>query len=147
MKKSRIQRKTSMKRTKILGGPPIDRRRKVRSREETQRVYGGPERIEWLKAQPCVVMGCGRGPCEVAHTQNGGTGRKADACHTVSLCPAHHRELHAIGVRTWESLHRLDLAALAAHTERQWQRHQSDLTPLSRIVPGVVARLRGEREC
>ena len=132
MKRSKPLQRT----TRLRASGPI--RAKKRSAAETQRVYGSDERISWLKQQPCVVMGCGRGPCEVAHTENGGVGRKADACHTIPLCPTHHRESHVVGVQTFSRLHHLDLTALAAHTERQWQRHQSAPVPLSRIVPGVV---------
>jgi hypothetical protein len=115
MRRSPIQRHTPLPRA----SKPM--RARKRSASEFQRIYGGAERVAWQKAQPCLVIGCGRGPCEVVHTTSGGTGRKADACHTVSLCAAHHRELHAVGVRTFESLHHLSLAACAAECERAWR--------------------------
>ena len=88
---------------------------------ERQRVYGGVERILWLKARPCLV--CGRTPSDCAHIKSGGMGRKADAEFIVALCRDHHTEQHQIGVRSFERRHGVDLDAAARETEAAWQDH------------------------
>jgi hypothetical protein len=98
---------------------PITRRRRKAS--ETKRIYGGAERIAWIKAQPCVITG--RSPCEAAHVKTGGTGRKADACWTVPMIPEKHRELHSIGIATFEAKYNVDLELAAIATEQQWLAH------------------------
>jgi hypothetical protein len=40
---------------------------------------------------------------ELAHTENGGMGRKADARTLVPICAPDHRLLHTIGVKAFEA--------------------------------------------
>lgn len=90
-----------------------------RSKSEQYRIYGSPERIEWLKfSVGCLI--CGQ-PAQVAHVTSGGVGRKADYCHTVGLCPDHHHELHQHGAKTFEAHWGVDLKASAAWIEAKWQ--------------------------
>lgn len=65
-------------------------------RDEFDRVYGGKERLEWVRSQPCCVCARNDG-CENHHVRSGGTGRKADARWIVPLCAWCHRRYHNIG--------------------------------------------------
>ena len=97
-------------------------KRKKRTAAEFLRVYGGQARVDWMKAQPCIVQaGDCAGPIDVAHTKVGGMSRKADAKWTVPLCRRHHRALHSVGRETFELTYSVNLDAAAAETERQWQ--------------------------
>lgn len=98
----------------------------ARKRANWTRAYGSPERCAWIASQPCVVMGCRRGPCENCHAETGGTGRKADADQIFPACPAHHRELHTVGVVTFSRLHSLDLAQCARETALAWATAQGE---------------------
>jgi hypothetical protein len=104
---------------------------KPRTRSEFARIYGSKARVEWVKSLPCLI--CGRGPCDNAHTENGGMGRKGDAASIVPLCcmgmddphspgylRGHHGLLHQIGVATFESEYRVDLKAEAARVAAAW---------------------------
>lgn len=75
-------------------------RKKPRSKAETERVYGTKKRQDWYRAQMCLT--CLRRPVELAHTKNGGTGRKADADTIIPLCMTCHHALHSMGVQTFE---------------------------------------------
>ena len=86
-----------MKRTSTLKrSGPIARTTKLapksRTAGEFARIYGSKARVRWVKAQPCVS--CGEGPCQNAHTKNGGMGRKADYDTIVPLCFPCHDEFH-----------------------------------------------------
>lgn len=94
---------------------------RARKRTEWARVYGSTERVQFIKALPCCVSSCDRRPCENAHAKGGGMGRKADARFVLPLCTKHHRELHNIGVRTFEKRHAIDLLHCADWTEWRWQ--------------------------
>ena len=116
MKRSRIKRRTPIKRTGRIN--PINRQRRARERE---RAYGPEERREWLTSQPCVACGSA-GPIHQHHTKGGGTGRKADCQTTVALCARCHRmhhDGHDLGV-DWE--------AEARRTEAAWQDYQREET-------------------
>jgi hypothetical protein len=90
----------------------------ARRSSERARAYGSPERRAWVKALPCLV--CISIPSENAHVVTGGMGRKADAASIVPLCHRCHRELHAIGVASFQDRHRLDLLAWAARVDAWW---------------------------
>lgn len=104
---------------------PMTRTR--RTKASFSRIYGSVERVQFVAALNCVVLGCRRGPCENCHSETGGIGRKANAATIFPACPTHHRELHAVGVRTFESLHHLSLAACAAECEAAWQAYQREV--------------------
>lgn len=77
-----------------------------------------PAYLAWIRSLPCAVRPrCGR-PGEHAHHVRIGTGggiglKPPDVGATVPLCAVHHAELHAIGARTFEARHAVDLRALA----------------------------------
>ena len=98
---------------------PPRRRNPARRNREWTRAYHSDERVAFVAALPCVV--CGYGPCENAHWKGGGAGRKADASAILPLCKLHHAEQHQLGVSTFGGRHGLDLAALAAETERAFR--------------------------
>ena len=92
-----------------------------RTKSEQYRIYGSPERQEFVRSLGCLI--CGQPP-ELAHTKSGGMGRKADADTIVPLCHAHHSELHQHGAKTFEAHWGLDLNASAAWIEAKWQEKQ-----------------------
>lgn len=106
---------------------PIRRKRKVKKVNKKRRVsewaraYGSKARVEWIKAQPSVASGLG--PCVNAHVKNGGAGRKADAKWIVPLTDQEHKELHRVGIDTFEKEHWLELEYFAQKTEADWQAH------------------------
>ena len=140
-------RKSPKPRRPLLSEKPIKRSGKIkpkpRSPEEYARIYGSPERVEWVKSLPCVTTwhddwwkfrghhtngrilfgGTGtacKGKKENAHIVSGGTGRKADAHLIVPACHHHHAEMHR-GVQTFEARYGVDLNAAAEQIEAKWQ--------------------------
>lgn len=94
---------------------------KARTAGEFARVYGSRARVAWVKALPCVA--CGRGPCDNAHTETGGMGRKADAHTIVPLCAGPngcHANLHRFGIQAFERKWDLFLSIAADVTEQAW---------------------------
>lgn len=103
----------------------VKRRNVKRYRENQLRAFGGSERTEWIKAQPCVVRYCHR-PSENAHvapkSEAGGTSRKADAKWIVPMCRQHHRvELHNLGRETFEATYGIDLTREAIAINAIWE--------------------------
>lgn len=106
---------------------------KKRSASEFQRIYGSRERVEFVKALPCV--GCGRDwehtrvPIDNAHIENGGVGRKADYTKIVPLCSrtapkfSCHDRFHRHGREDLEMWAGINLETAAAETERLWLAH------------------------
>lgn len=93
--------------------------RKSRTVTSFNRIYGSKARVRWVKAQPCVSCGAQDGASHNHHTQNGGTGRKADASTIVPLCPSCHHAHHTgvlRGTREW-------WAEQARLTEIRWTRY------------------------
>lgn len=101
----------------------VKARNPERQAKEFQRTYGGVDRVEWFKAQPCLV--CSVTPSVNAHVGPKGakgTGYKADACWTVPLCTAHHDEEHQ-GQQTFEATHHVDLEHVAQVYDARWQQY------------------------
>lgn len=96
---------------------------KPRSASEYARIYGSKERVEWVKAQPCVVDG--RRPSDNAHTENEGLSRKAHYTTIIPLC----RQCHVLSHHGWSWLGFTTerRKELAAETERRWQSHIESL--------------------
>lgn len=94
-------------------------RPKKRTKAETERIYGSPDRIAWSKAQPCVA--CGATPTAIIHVKSGGMGRKADASDTTHLCDPCHDLQHTIGIPAFEARYSISLAACAAESDARWQ--------------------------
>jgi hypothetical protein len=63
---------------------------KKRSASEFARIYGSKARVEWVKNLPCVC-GCMRWPCDNAHSENEGKGRKGHHRTIVPLARVCHR--------------------------------------------------------
>jgi hypothetical protein len=104
-------------------------RPKPRPLAEFNRIYGGVDRVEWMRVQACLACGR-RGFCDSAHVENGGMGRKADSDKTIPLCgdlwsivDNCHREFHR-GQETFAAKYSLDLQQCAAETEAAWREHQ-----------------------
>lgn len=95
---------------------PRKRRTAEQERAKFEREYGSKERRDWVAGLPCLC-GCGRGPCDNAHTANEGKGRKGHHTTIVPLFRACHRQSHRIGVQTFEAKHS---ARLCGRTLRSW---------------------------
>jgi len=112
-----------------VGGPagslarhvPVKRRNAKRRISEFVRCYGSKERVAWVKSQRSVASG--KGPCVNAHTRGDGAGRKAGARWIVPLTDAEHRELHRIGVASFEKKYGLNLDFMAAQTAMAYDAH------------------------
>ena len=98
---------------------PVRKVNRKRRQSEFARAYGGEDRVRWMHEQPSVIDG--RGPCVCSHVRTGGKGRKADACWTVPMTLPQEREFHAIGKRSFEAKHGVDLDALARETDERWE--------------------------
>lgn len=108
---------------------PIKRsriKRHARKPSETVRIYGPPDRREWVKRQRCWYgvefssMHCA-GETVNAHTETGGTGRKADADTIIPLCASHH-ELYDNHDSPFDTAQMRTYAKSAAKFyQRQWQ--------------------------
>ncbi len=93
-----------------------------RSKQESYRIYGSPERQDFVRSLGCIV--CGQEP-QLCHSATGGMGRKADYTTIYPACHSHHAEQHQMGVKSFEAKYGLDLKAVAAHVEVMWQRKVS----------------------
>lgn len=95
----------------------------ARPESETVRIYGPPERVEFVKSLPCCW--CGKeGETENAHTVGGGVSRKADAEAVAPMCRFHHRQYDQWrGDFTIEGTREI-IKAAAKKTELLWQQHQ-----------------------
>lgn len=137
--------------TRLRASGPIRPTKKTKAERDAkhEREYGGEGKRAFVASLPCIVPGCPN-PSEAAHVVriDGGMGRKGNHLGLAPCCPFHHRDpmhgLHKLGPRTFERLHRVSLEVAARRTEDAWRQHHSAPVPLSRIVPGVVATLRGE---
>ena len=73
------------------------------------------QHLRFVAKQPCLV--CGREPCDPHHlrfAQPRGLGQKVSDEFTVTLCRAHHRELHRAGKeRDWWSKLGIEPSAIA----------------------------------
>lgn len=131
---------------------PIAKRNPKRKAKEFARAYGSDERVEFVRWLPCLL--CARMPSQNAHVGNGGMSRKADADRIVPLCGPDVTGCHAIyddwrgSQRSFEEAYASELSGrtmleCAADVEAAWQRwnDESGLTPLSSIVPRVLAEL------
>lgn len=113
-------------------------------REATfERAYGGAERVEWMKAHPCLA--CGAVPSENAHVRNGGMGRKADAKYIVPLCHTHHEELHRRGQDSFEVRYGLCLDIYAEILSCRWDDEQRNRTK-EKIVAVVTGGMTAPSE-
>jgi hypothetical protein len=140
MKPGRFKPRT----TPLRSTTPI--RRKPRKASETRRIYGTRKHQKWLRDHPCLGCACSGSddyPHHLHHTANGGKGRKADASTLVPLCYGCHWLLHQHGPETFQRAH---ADFLCGRTLESWAETYADawsnwsgLTPLSAIVPGVMA--------
>lgn len=60
------------------------------------------------------------GPIECAHVVSRGAGGD-DRSNTVSLCRTHHRQQHDRGIKSFQAIYALDLAAIAAELGQRYE--------------------------
>ena len=110
------KRRTPIRRS----GPPKQRNAK-RKASEFARCYGSKARVAFVASLYCAC-GCGRTPCENAHTITGGIGRKGPYQSIIPLTANCHRRQHVEG---WEAIGMTRSAAdlCSQYTEWCWQAH------------------------
>lgn len=75
-----------------------------------------PGHLKWVRDHACCVPGCDGRPIEAAHVRtgtDGGIGLKTGDHWTISLCQKHHAQQHTWGEQSFESMHAIDMKALA----------------------------------
>lgn len=90
--------------------PRKAKRSKMGVREPERRVF--PTHRAFVRRHRCCVPGCAGAPIEFAHAKTRGSG--GHDAQGVSLCLAHHREQHTIGIETFQARYGIDLFAIAA---------------------------------
>lgn len=71
-----------------------------------------PTHQAFVRRHSCCVPNCDDGPIRFHHVKTRGAGGGDE--YGVSLCEAHHAEIHTIGVETFQERHKVDLWAMAA---------------------------------
>jgi hypothetical protein len=106
---------------------PAKKNKSAKKKRNWLRAYGSKDRADWMKTLRCVVTlryGTEDDPIDNVHIETGGVSRKADAEKVVPMLRSKHRELHAIGQKTFARKYPwINLEELAAETERLWQAH------------------------
>lgn len=77
--------------------------------------FRSPAHLRFVRDHACCVCGSYE-RTEVAHVRcgtDGGMGMKPGDYWTISLCADHHSEQHRIGEQSFETLHKIDMRALA----------------------------------
>ena len=77
----------------------------------------------WIRQQPCVISGClyNRDEIHAAHVKARGAGG-VDRGNLVPLCARHHRFQHDTGMRSFQAFYHIDLAAVAAALDVQYEK-------------------------
>jgi hypothetical protein len=100
-------------------------KRRRRTSEEYDRLYGSPARAKAIRMSPCCH--CGRQPTEdfqnvCHHTQREGTGRKAGWATVVPMCNTCHRAWHWLGSNErFLEVTGVDVVAIAARLAEEIQ--------------------------
>lgn len=89
--------------------------------------YESPARAKWIAMQCSVVSG--EWPCVNAHVRSRAAG--GTAADIVPLTDEEHRELHALGIRSFEAKYNVNLTALAEVTDRRWRERTGEWPPAS----------------
>ena len=147
MKRSQPRRKKPLPRAShpIARHVGVKAKNVKRAAQNHARAYG--DKAAWIRLHPCCA--CGYLKSEAAHVGSGGMGRKADSTMLVPLCGVHtiledqgawiyaeqidgcHADSHR-GVETFQAVHGINLRALAAAYEAQWQVHLARTFPNGR---------------
>lgn len=94
-----------------------------RTRRGPRKVRRGPLRDESYKAfirrQVCCC-GCGRGPCDAAHTGPHGLGQKAGDETCIPLWWECHSEMHRIGQAEFEKRRGICIAYIVEGFHTEW---------------------------
>lgn len=83
-----------------------------------------PAFLQWLRGRPCVIdnQDC-EGKMEAAHVDyagDKGMATKVSDRFAVPCCSYHHAQQHRVGIRTFETMHRKNLLALANEYWMAW---------------------------
>lgn len=81
-----------------------------------------PRHEKWVRGHACCVPDCLERRIQFHHVRSAataGTGLKSPSWHGIPACVDHHREIHQIGIDSFERRYGLDLEALAAELARR----------------------------
>lgn len=117
------------------GSTPLKRgkikpRNAKRRGSEFERCFGSVERVEWIKSLPCCVSGI-RGDIENVHVRGDGAGRRAGFAWIVPMARELHRELHRIGIHSFQQKFNVDLYAKVCNTAQAWEERTASQSPPS----------------
>jgi hypothetical protein len=113
-------------------GKPPQRKTRVKARNAKRKGHRFPGNVdeayrEWIRSLPCQLArpSC-FGPVQPAHVQTRGAGG-LDRGNIVPLCAMHHQRQHLLGIKSFQRVYGLDLAAIARNlgerytpTEAAW---------------------------
>ena len=105
---------------------------KMGVRTPIQRIW--PRHRRWVRSHGCCVPNCRSTMVDFAHLRsaaNTGMSQTPHDIYGVSLCRAHHREQHLLGVDAFNQKYGTDLWALAAEFARRspdWEMRASSGT-------------------
>ena len=105
------------------GGRKRRAEKAAKRRERFVRQYHSPGFVYFTHCQPCIVAqaggsGCGSG-MDACHERSKGAG--GTAADVFPGCHVHHMQQEAVGSRTFERRHRVDLRWAAAAHWAKWQ--------------------------
>lgn len=67
--------------------------------------YKSPAYLDYIRSLPCVI--CGEPNTEAHHVKTRGSG--GGDTYAVPLCARHHREIHSIGIDTFQAKHNINI--------------------------------------
>jgi hypothetical protein len=86
-----------------------------------ERNYGGKERVEWIKSHRCSVTGLPgttHDPIVASHVKSRGAGGGAE--YVIPMLLSLEKQLHSVGISSFQELHDVDLYFLAELWDTRW---------------------------
>ncbi len=112
-----------MKRAPLKRGQPMKRGGRIKAKGKSRfPKRRDPAFLAFIRERFCCIWDCpayGEAEIEAAHVKTRGAGGD-DIGNAVPLCRKHHREQHAIGIRSFEERHNIDMQAMAAEYARHY---------------------------
>lgn len=106
---------------------PINPINPKRRKERFKKGYGSEGRVLWIKNKRCCVTGqSGRSgdPIVASHVKSRAAGGTAD--DVVPMLLSLEKELHNIGIKSFQKKHGVDLAFMAKLYQDAWEKHESE---------------------
>lgn len=95
----------------------VDTRPRQRNSGKSSALRRFPTHLQWIRGRACAIAGkaghvC-QGKIEASHSDADGTkgmSLKSADFHAVPLCACAHRELHQVGLQTWQAKYKINHA-------------------------------------